>query len=125
MYPDIEVYVKGKSEEELVEWLTTALGTAEYQGKKQGGLLHYQVSYQDKQLPVLIMPAVVGKAWNSLWFDTPDTPWEDDLSCAKQIAKELETEVRCIRSGWDEEQDPDEWLKVLSDGTTENILWKK
>ena len=125
MYPDIEVYVKGTSEEQLVEWLGTALGSTEYKGKLQCGLQHYQVSHNGKCLPVMIMPAVVGKAWNSVWFDTPDTPWQDDISCAQQMAKELNTEIRCIRSGWDEEQDPDEWLKVLPDGSTEEILWKK
>ena len=125
MYPDIEVYVKGTSEEQLVEWLSTALGSAEYKGKLQGGLQHYQVNHKGQSLPVMIMPSVVGKAWNSVWFDTPDTPWQDDISCAQQMARELNTEIRCIRSGWDEEQDPDEWLKVLPDGSTEEILWKK
>jgi len=125
MYPDIEVYVKGTSEEQLVEWLSTALGSTEYKGKLQGGLQHYQVNHKGQSLPIMIMPAVVGKAWNSVWFDTPDTPWQDDISCAQQMAKELNTEIRCIRSGWDEEQDPDEWLKVLPDGSTEEILWKK
>lgn len=125
MYPDIEVYVKGKSEEELTKWLTEALGTVEYQGKREGGLLHYQVSMNNQSLPVLIMPAVVGKAWTSVWYDTPDTPWQDDVACALQMAKELDTEIRCIRSGWDEEQDPDEWLKVFPDGSSEDILWKK
>jgi hypothetical protein len=125
MYPDIEVYIKGKTEEEIVQWLKDQFGAAEYQGKLQGGLLHYDVTNKSDTLPVMIMPAVVGKAWTSVWYDSPNTPWQDDVTCAQQMAKELNTEARCIRSGWDEDQEPDEWLKISADGSVEEILWKK
>ncbi len=125
MYPDIEIYIYKATPEGILEWLESALGTAVDQGTAKTGLQRFSVTYQDKKLPIEVFPNAVGKAWTSVWFDTPDTPWKDDIACATSAAKHLETEVRCTRGGWSESQDPDEWVKVLSTGETEEFLWKK
>lgn len=124
MYPDIEIYIKKPDPEEIVAWLQQALGETTYHGTVKTGLHHYSVQYQDKALPVMIFPKAAGKAYTSVWFDTPDTPWQDDLDCAKAAADFLKTEVRCTRGGWSESQDPDEWLKVTDQGV-EEIIWKQ
>lgn len=125
MYPDIEIYIKNTSIEDITAWLTSELGTTKDLGIIKSGLHHFTVEYQDKTLPVMIFPNAVGKAWTSVWFDTADTPWDDDLTCGTVAAQALETEVRCTRSGWTEDQDPDEWTKISATGETEDFLWKK
>ena len=71
---------------------------------------------------MLIQQRVIGKAWSTVWFDSSETHWATDLECAHQIAKAMETQTRCIASGWQEGDEPDEWYKVHQ-GVEEKIVW--
>ncbi|TWR90004.1 hypothetical protein FJD38_10830 [Pseudomonas saxonica] len=120
--PDIEIYLKeAKSgHEHVVEWLSKALGPCTPWVKKgqvwkctAGGI------------PVTWMPNAVGK-WNSLYLDSDQTPWDDDIACAQAAFKALNVEVRCAPGTWEEEQgeaDADRWIRISEDGQ-EEITWK-
>ena len=117
-HPDIEIYVKNASVESIRSWLEQCFGELP-PFKKRGDSQHAKV----QGIPIVIVERAAGKEFTSIWFDSAATPWETDLDCAKEASKMLSCQVRCIGSGWEEQQDPDEWWKVDGDEVTA-ILWK-
>lgn len=82
-----------------------------------------EVQLDGVQVPVMIHERAVGKAWISIWFRSDRTPWPQDIDCAREVSAALDTQVRCIASGWNEGDDPDEWWKVEK-GIASRIQWQ-
>jgi len=121
-HPDIEVYVKECNALQLYDWLKSNVGDVSPPHKSKDNI-KTTLTWQSSQIPVLIQERVVGKAWTSIWFDSDETPWATDLDCARQISKELSVQTRCILSGWNEGDEPDEWMKIHNDHE-EKISWQ-
>lgn len=119
-HPDIEVYVKDRTAQQILEWVET-LGTLTNH-KTAKDSIKATLIIDNEEIPVLIQQRVIGKAWSTVWFDSSETHWATDLECAHQIAKAMETQTRCIASGWQEGDEPDEWYKVHQ-GVEEKIVW--
>ena len=120
-HPDIEVYVKECNGKQLTEWLASIAENLSTP-KTSKDTTQLTATLNGVEIDVLIQERVVGKAWTSIWFDSAETPWLQDLDCAKQIAADLDTQTRCIVGGWEEGDDPDEWWKVHK-GNEEKIVW--
>jgi hypothetical protein len=77
--PDIEIYLKDSdvTYKDVEAWLSDVLGECS-EWKKKGGT--YQCTAGN--VPVTWIPKAVGK-WNSLYLDSDQTPWEDDIACAQ------------------------------------------
>lgn len=121
-HPDIEIYIKNAEHTDIVKWLSQRFDSFTSLGHK--GVLHtWHASYQDHTFKVAIHERALGKSWSSVWFQSDNTPWSIDLDCAREAAKVLNLQVRCIASGWQEGDNPDEWWK-LENGTEEKIEWK-
>ena len=121
-HPDLEIYIKNRSVAEIQAWL--AQHASELSLVSTKGLIHtYKLEVGDACSEVLIHEKVAGKAWVSLWFKENITPWPQDLDCAHVAAKEMDTQIRCIASGWDDGDDPDEFWKV-ENGEQEKIQWR-
>ncbi|WP_299182758.1 hypothetical protein [uncultured Neptuniibacter sp.] len=120
-HPDIEIYVKNRSLDEIRGWLATHSEKIEAQSSK-GGIHELDLSIDGVKVPVLIHEKVAGKAWSSVWFKSDQSPWAKDLDCAQAASEEMETQVRCIASGWADGDDPDEYWKVEA-GESEKIQW--
>ena len=121
-HPDIEIYVKNCSLEQLEEWITTHC-TGFERRFNQGLIYEYSCTMDSAPVEVMIHQKVVGKAWTSVWFKSDRTPWAKDLDCALDAFAALATEVRCIAAGWSNGQDPDEWWEI-STGQPEKIQWR-
>ncbi|MBV0932608.1 hypothetical protein [Marinobacterium weihaiense] len=121
-HPDIEIYIKGRSLEQILDWLRARCDSLTPQ-PGGGGLHAFQTVLDGARVPVMINEKAVGKAWTSVWFRSDATPWQRDLDCAEEAARSLQTQVRCIVSGWQDGDDPDEWWKI-EDGATEKITWR-
>jgi hypothetical protein len=122
--PDIEIYVKGATVEELRSWLAQRFGALENEASR-GAMQHFRAERDGSVIPVRVMPGAVGKQWTSVWLDSPDTPWANDLACARDCFSFVGKEVRCATGSWqeDDDADPDAFLRVNADGETE-ISWK-
>lgn len=121
-HPDIEIYVKNCSLEQLEHWLRDRCSVLEKQFS-QGQIHEYRSTIDDATVPVMIHEKVVGKAWTSVWFKSADTPWPQDIDCALEASRALDTQIRCIVGGWSNGQDPDEWWRV-ENGQQEKIQWR-
>jgi hypothetical protein len=120
--PDIEIYVREASVADIRAWLEKKLG-ALVDEPSRGTMSKFVVDIDGSKVPVRITTAAPGKAWTSVWLDSPDTPWADDLACARDCFAALGKEVRCATGGWNEDDDPDAFIKINADGETP-ISWK-
>ncbi|WP_136681348.1 hypothetical protein [Neptunomonas sp. XY-337] len=120
-HPDIEIYVKNCSPDSLHKWLQSVAEQVT-QEASQPGTHAFTLLIDGHRVPVLIHEKVAGKAWTSVWFKENHTPWEKDIDCARAASTALETQIRCIASGWNNGDDPDEWWKVEGDNE-ELITW--
>ncbi|WP_372830629.1 hypothetical protein [Pontibacterium sp.] len=121
-HPDIEIYVKNRSLEEIEHWLRQRFDVLNTDFS-QGTVHEYKAGLSDATIPVMIHEKVVGKAWTSVWFKSDKTLWATDLDCAAQAAIDLDTQIRCIAGGWADGDEPDEWWKV-ENGEQEKIQWR-
>ncbi|MGB0466655.1 MAG: hypothetical protein ACPGF7_03870 [Pontibacterium sp.] len=121
-HPDIEIYIKNRSLTDIETWLNQCFESLET-ALSQGTIHEYSAMLNGVKIPVMVHEKVVGKAWTSIWFKSDQTPWAIDLDCAIAAAKDMETQARCIASGWSDGDEPDEWWKVEK-GQQETILWQ-
>lgn len=120
MQPDIEIYLKDSSHEQVHQWLCGLFQQcSDWQAK---GRL-YRCMCDD--IPVVWYNRAVG-SWHSLLFDSAQTPWATDLDCAQAAHLALGVEVRCAPGGWQEvhgEAVADDWLQVNAQGVSQ-IVWR-
>ncbi|WP_286236931.1 hypothetical protein [Neptuniibacter halophilus] len=121
-HPDIEIYVKNCSREQIEEWLRSSAEAVEFLSSK-GQIHELSLQFGSESVAVMIHEKVAGKAWTSVWFKSDKTPWEKDLDCAHAASEGLATQIRCIASGWNDGDDPDEYWKV-ENGNAEKIQWQ-
>lgn len=121
-HPDIEIYIKNRSLDVILDWLGQRCDSVNLL-KDVGGTHSLEVELEGRQIPVMIHERAVGKAWISIWFRSDETPWARDIDCAHEVARALETQVRCVASGWNEGDDPDEWWSV-ENGDARKIQWQ-
>ena len=121
-HPDIEIYVKDRSLDQITNWLQQLCQNFQ-PDFTQGQVHHFIGTIDGEDIPVMVHEKVSGKAWTSVWFNSDKTPWIKDLDCARQAASELDTQIRCIASGWNTGDDPDEWWKI-EQGNAEKIQWR-
>ena len=118
--PDIEIYLKDVELPAVTAWLEQAIGPCS----------QWQVRGQTHKcragdIPVTWLHKAVGR-WSSLLLDSAQTPWEDDLACARAANAALGVPIRCAPGSWDEEEaeeEGDRWLQVTTEGVSE-ILWR-
>lgn len=115
--PDIEIYVKGPTVEQIQEWLVSRFDslTVTSQGKQR---CHFLASWQGMEFEVIVLLRVQD-GFTSIWFNHSQLPWSDDKSCAQQALLEIESaalQIRCVASGWQEGDAPDQWLHLDKDG---------
>lgn len=120
-HPDIEVYIKDSSMPAILKWLEHRSDRIETSETR--GLIHELVAHIGAvKVPVMIQERAVGKAWISIWLNSSETPWPQDIDCAKEISARLNVQTRCIVEGWKEGDEPDEWWKI-DKGEQEKITW--
>lgn len=121
-HPDIEIYIKNRSLEQILEWLNDRADGLKIHNSV-GGTHSLTAFFSDQRIPVMIHEKAAGKAWISVWFRSDATPWIRDLDCAQEIAQAMNTQVRCIVSGWQDGDDPDEWWRIEG-SEIEKITWR-
>ncbi|MEH6648574.1 MAG: hypothetical protein V7707_00955 [Motiliproteus sp.] len=119
-HPDIEIYVNKCSLKQVEDWLESVFEQLEANGKK-GNSYRFSATYDSNAIPITVIEKAA-PGYTSIWFDSTDTPWARDLDCARQAQPQLDTEIRCIASGWKEGDEPDEWWSVTGSGE-QKIQW--
>ncbi|CAD5109089.1 hypothetical protein [Zestomonas carbonaria] len=122
--PDIEIYLKDADRDAVIRWLSQTLGPCT-EWRQKGQTFKCEIDSAAGPIPLTWLPKAVG-SWNSLYLDSPNTPWADDLACAHAAFAALGVEIRCAPGGWQEEEGEDEadrWIRVSAAGE-EEIVWR-
>lgn len=121
--PDIEVYIKNCTVEEIITWLNTTFDEVDAKDDLEKTSINLTCKLAEQTIPLTIYIGAAGKLFTSLWFQSDRTPWASDIDCASQIADTLNKEVRCATNGWEESEDSDnQWWKVTKEGK-EVVSW--
>lgn len=120
-HPDIEIYVANASLQQIQDWLSARFGQTLTRSHKKGQS-QLEVTIDGTSTPVLVIEKAAGR-FTSLWFDSATTPWHTDLDCAREAQLHFNCEIRCIYSGWNEGDDPDEWWSINNNGE-QRIQWR-
>ncbi|MFD2229760.1 hypothetical protein [Alkalimarinus sediminis] len=117
--PDIEVYIKECSIEEIISWLGSVFNDVNTHGPLDKPSINVTCSTANNSIPLTIYTGAAGKLYTSLWFQSEHTPWKTDLDCAMAMANALGNEVRCATDSWQESEDSDnQWWKITREGKT-------
>ncbi|MFT2111043.1 hypothetical protein [Marinomonas sp. 2405UD68-3] len=124
MQPDIEIYLLSCKTESILDWLKSLFIIAEAPKKKEK-CVYLTVHNQSHEIEIVILEEAAGKRFTSVWFNSPNTQWLNDIECAKDAFLALGCEVRCIHSGWEEEDnsDPDQWW-IINQHKEGPFIWK-
>lgn len=114
---DIEIYLQQTSADAVLGWLVQRFPEAggkpaKPAGKKQWRLV---VRYEGQDIPVLVIEEA-SPGFTSLWFDSTQTPWENDMACAREAHAHFRTEIRATPGSWQEGDDPDLWWHINAQG---------
>ncbi|OMH39202.1 hypothetical protein BGP75_04985 [Motiliproteus sp. MSK22-1] len=120
-HPDIEIYLKSVPIEQIETWLKQRFDSIENL-KQSRKVKHYLITHSDQQIPVMVVENA-SKAFSSILFESDASPWAQDIDCAREAYQYFSKETRCIASGWNDGDEPDEWIAIDSEGE-KNIIWK-
>lgn len=123
-YTDIEIYLFDATLSDILNWLQdrflSILPDTETAGSSTTH--HFFAQTETASIRIIIVEKVAGR-YTSILFDSPNTPWETDLDCARDAFRQLLVEVRCCVASWLPEQNPDEWLSICGEGESV-INWR-
>jgi hypothetical protein len=122
--PDIEIYIKQGNIDEIRQWLSHSFENITHRtptnnAQKQ---YHYHATYHQQSIPILIVPQVIDH-YTSVWINSPQTPWKNDIECARDAYQALQKEIRCTAGSWEQSEDPDLWWSITQKQET-TVIWK-
>ncbi|OUS26229.1 hypothetical protein A9R01_15045 ['Osedax' symbiont bacterium Rs2_46_30_T18] len=125
-HPDLEIYIKSRSSEQVIQWLEQVCDSVQVLTQTATSC-ELELEFCDQYTSASLQQKVSGKAWSSLWFKSNPTPWDTDLDCALLASEQMATQIRCIKAGWEDNQENDEsgeqWWRV-EDNEKQLIDWK-
>lgn len=121
MQNDVEIYLHKHTPVQIIEWITSTFGhPPETLSSATKGTVRLRIQNPNgTTIPVML---VQRGAWHSVWFDSNQTPWATDLDCARAAVAALGGIARCSDGGWQEGDDPDQFLEVSTEGVT-TVIW--
>lgn len=112
---DIEIYVESADLDALIGWLTSELTDFQTRAQSRKGCKFLFVHEGQKGEGMIVLNA--GRTgFTSVWLNTRNTPWEDDVAFARAAFAALSCVVRCNESAWSKGDDPDRWLQIDKKG---------
>lgn len=110
--PDLELYLLKADTDRLQNWLVEQLGDMVTDNAGNGRFCWRHAATN----MTVIYTEKAEKNFGCLWFKTNQTPWKNDLECARAIHAAMGVEVRCAASEWSEGTNDDEqpgWVKLI------------
>ena len=108
-FPDIEIYLKRVSTEDILPWLEQVFGSIE--------VTRTEPSTRCKLAGMFctVTEQVAKGGYTSVWFESNETPWPTDLECARAAFSHFGAETRCSTGGWEGEDDGG-WIRITDKG---------
>jgi hypothetical protein len=90
--PDLEIFVSKVDRTGLIDWLSEQLGSLEVTDS-DGEILYLRAIHNG--LRVTLTPDTENAEMTSVFISGSASPWEDDISFAREAFSALGREVRC------------------------------
>jgi hypothetical protein len=130
---DIEVYIKSVSPDAIKAWLESVTASLDVQSSTPKRQAYWATFIQPagaksetldkhKEFEIIVLSKVQSN-FSSVWFNTKNTPWASDKTCAQAAFEYFQSAVRCVASGWQEGDAPDQWLHIDAAGE-DTIDWQ-
>lgn len=119
---DLEIYVQGEPLEDIKHWLLQNLPGSELGRESKKGFRLKGV-FNNQPVPVTVVKNAGQTGFTSIWVQTRNTPWKNDIEMARAAHKALNTTIRCIESAWQKGDEPDLWYEISDQGERQ-IIWK-
>jgi hypothetical protein len=121
---DIEIYIKDPDPQAVEAWLQRHFGCFRLMPSPSGKVFGGQGERNEQSVPVKLFLGAVGK-YASLCFDSPESPWDSDLGCARDAWQALGREIRCATGEWQEGSEVEDglWWSLTEKGETQ-IQWR-
>mgnify|MGYP000184578145 FL=1 len=121
---DLEIYVKTPQATTITNWLSVQFPDLRLDDKQRQSTRnqHFLSGTFDQILRINVMEQPV-RGFCILTLVATELPWLSDLALAEAFFAKTGATVRCSDGQWSEGADPDAWLEISADGTTE-INWK-
>lgn len=113
--PNIEIFLHGCPMEQLLTWIEMIIGPLEKPEEAGDSTI-----YPGPIGPTIVTPVQDG--FVSVCFNTSLTPWETDVDCARQAARELKCTVRCDPGQHFPEVHPASDIFLEINGETERLI---
>ncbi|WP_036565007.1 hypothetical protein [Oceanospirillum beijerinckii] len=121
-FPDIEIYVNAPELEQIEQWLREVFaGLGQPKRLDKRTLLYIATREDGVEIPINVVEKAAGKYW-SIWFDSPASPWDTDIDCARAAFAYFDTTIRCSIGSWEPDQPMDLWWQISKKGEGE-ISW--
>jgi hypothetical protein len=114
MQSDIEIYIKNIPASSVEQWLQ-AMGWHTKASILNRTTTKIIANTDAKTLTIL---AVSSGKFTSVWFQSDQTPWANDLECARQAWQHFGKEIRASQGGWLEDNKDDRWWQLNEAGET-------
>ena len=99
-FPDIEIYVKNLSVNEISIWSGKLFG--ESPTSRLGSTTLVQRATVRAKWSRILENVLTEPEFTSIYFSPNKTKWQTDLECARDAFSHFQLEVRCSASGWSE-----------------------
>ncbi len=108
-FPDIEIYIKRVSVDDVLAWLRGVFTEVE--------VLRTEPNTRCKigAMFCTISDQVAKGGYVSVWFESNETPWKTDRDCGRDAYQHFKVEVRCSTGGWEGEDDGG-WFRFTEKG---------
>lgn len=87
---NIEIFLRDTTLPRLLAWAEARVGPLEW-AQEAGASTVYPAACG----PVVVTPSMEDGPFIGIWFNSASTPWDTDVDCARDAARELGCTVRC------------------------------
>lgn len=121
---DIEIYIREPDPAAIEAWLKSRFDEISLTPLPNGKGYKGFAKKDGQRVPVRLFLNAVGK-YASLLLESPNTPWENDLDCARDAWTSLSQETRCATGEWQEnaEEEEDLWWVINEKGENQ-VRWQ-
>jgi hypothetical protein len=113
---DIEIYIQGATLDDVEQWLSGVFEVLDLE-RQHAGTMRGSVALDEstERCELLVLEKAV-KGFTSVWFKQNQTPWDDDLECARSAWHAMQRQVRACAGGWREGEEADLFHRIDSSG---------
>ncbi len=97
MQRDIEIYIREPVLKRVLGWMKSVLGPIEELPVDRGqqGVRMFRTLEHSPAIPIVIQTGIEDGPYVGIWFDSPHTPWANDVECARAAWEAFGKPVQC------------------------------